>query len=87
MKIEITAYGLTYNLHCPRCGKSEWSDEVYDSGANDYRKCMHCGADVCTDTHTKIGIVIEPRFYEFTPQTYYDITDDLKSSSYWRVPL
>lgn len=70
MKIKMTNYGTTFDLHCPRCGNFEFSDEEYDSGNNIYHKCLHCGADICTDAMTEIGIVIEPSFYEFTPQTY-----------------
>lgn len=89
VKIEMTNYGAEFNLHCPRCGNVDWSEEVYNSGKNIYHKCMHCGADVCTDEHTKIGIVVEQPFMEFTPQTYSEIEktlqDDLKSGS-WKIP-
>jgi hypothetical protein len=86
-KIEMTNYGARFDLHCPRCGYDEWSDEVYDSGKNIYHKCLRCGADVCTDEHTKIGIVIETIFREFTPQTYDDIVgkDELDHEN-WKLP-
>lgn len=89
VKIKMTNYGATFNLHCPRCGNVEYSESVYSSGENLYRKCLHCGADVCTDTHTRVGIVVEAPFMEFTPQTYSIIektlSDDLKNGS-WKMP-
>jgi|WetSurMetagenome_2_1015567.scaffolds.fasta_scaffold479779_2 hypothetical protein len=87
MKIEMTNYGTKFDLHCPRCGNTEWSEEEYNSGVNLYHKCMHCGADVCTDTHTKIGIVIEQPYYEFTPNTYDVIKGfDGVRNSQWKLP-
>ena len=85
VKVEMTNYGAVFNLHCPRCGNVEFSEEVYDSGKNKYHKCMHCGADVCSDTHTHVGIVIEPCFREFTQNTYDDIKETLKSPL-WVIP-
>jgi predicted nucleic-acid-binding Zn-ribbon protein len=73
MKIKMTNFGAVFNLHCPRCGNTDWSEQVYDSGKNVYHKCLHCGADVYNDEHSKIGIVIENPFLEFTPNTYDDI--------------
>lgn len=87
MKIEMTNYGAKFNLHCPRCGNEEWSEEEYDSGKNIYHKCLHCGADVCTDTHTKVGIVVEKVFYEFTEHTYDLIHGkDGTASIGWKIP-
>lgn len=86
MKIEMTAYGTKYNLHCPRCGHDEWSEETYSSVKHLYHKCLHCGSDVCSDEHTKIGIVTEQPFYEFTPNTYDDIKNELENNTYWRLP-
>lgn len=85
VKVEMTNYGTKFDLHCPRCGNVEFSEEVYDSGKNIYHKCMYCGADVCSDTHTSIGIVIEPTFKKFTPNTYDDIKTTLRSS-FWKIP-
>jgi transcription elongation factor Elf1 len=86
MKVEMTNYGAVFNLHCPRCGKDEWSDKIYDIGKNKYRKCMNCGSDVCTNEHTRVGIVVENRFIEFTPMTYDEIENELRSSAWKREP-
>lgn len=88
MKVKMIAYGLNYNLHCPRCGYDEFSDVVYNSGTNLYHKCMHCGSDVCTDNNTRIGIVTENPFFEFTPMTYDDIKKEISTNKEWKsVPI
>jgi tRNA G26 N,N-dimethylase Trm1 len=86
-KTTLSAYGATFEMHCPRCGHHEWSEEIYDGGKNIYHKCMHCGADVCCDGLTTIGIVVEKAFVTFTPKTYDDIKGEkgLKSIG-WYVP-
>ena len=83
----MTNYGAVFKLHCPRCGNKDFSEEIYDSGKNTYHKCMHCGADVCSDEHTHIGIVIEAPFVTFTPNTYDDIRGIDGVHSYcWKLP-
>ena len=86
MRIEMTNYGTKFNLKCPRCGGDEWSEEIYRSGCDKiYHKCLHCGADVRSNEHAEIVIVIEGMFAEFTPMTYDDIKDELKTSA-WKIP-
>ena len=75
MRVKMLNYGSTFDLHCPKCGNKEWSEKTYNSGVNLYRKCMHCGADVCTDTHTNIGIVVEEPFKVFDEHTYDKIRE------------
>ena len=83
MKVEMTNYGAKFDLHCPRCGNVEWSEETYKiTKEKTYRKCLHCGADVCTDEHTKISIVIEPPFREFNEHTYDVIRKELNNEGY-----
>jgi len=83
VKIEMTSYGATFNLHCPRCGCAEWSDEIYKIAPETiYRKCLHCGADVRTDNQTNITIVVEDRFMTFDELTYQRIERELSGSGW-----
>jgi hypothetical protein len=69
MKIPMQCFSAKFDLHCPRCGNTEWSDKSFGgpvvNGVRErYHKCLHCGADVRTNEHTDITIVIEDDFAE-----------------------
>lgn len=83
-KIEMTNYGAKFNLRCPRCGNDEWSEKTYySSHERMYKKCLHCGADIRTDTHTEIVIVIERPFMVFDEMTYNTIEKELQND-FWK---
>jgi len=75
-KIKIQNFGADeFNLRCPRCGCSEFKINSWDSGVHKYNHCERCGADVYAEPHmngntrcgTDIGMVIEKKFYNYTP--------------------
>lgn len=86
MKVEMTSYGATFNMRCPRCGNDEWSKEIFfvHRESDGYRKCLHCGADIKVTDRVKITIVVETPYNEFTPQTYSEIRKELETIPDWK---
>ena len=91
MKLKATTNNSEFNLHCPRCGGDEWSEEEWTMGDGMpvYHKCLHCGADAhignSVNGQNKITILSECNFAEFTEHTHDEIARELNHPS-WEKP-
>jgi transcription elongation factor Elf1 len=92
MKIKLKNYGTEFDLHCPRCGKDQWSDKVFSTGLHLYHKCLNCGTDVSAEQKnggTDITVVVESQFKRAPgSNTIKDrIKKDLNEPDVWHTPV